>query len=110
MRRINIVAMLVMVATALVAQAAHAGRTAFQGKIYYQAVESVFDPKGVADAISLAKSGDADARMSIHLAIIGYMKIGQAIPEPLQQYLVELFVQNCGQSISQIHQYFQVFL
>jgi hypothetical protein len=69
---------------------AHAGRTAFQKEIYYQAVESVFDPKGVAGAIRLAKSGDPEARRGIHLAIIGYVKIGEPIPKPLQEYLVEL--------------------
>jgi hypothetical protein len=74
--------------------AAHAGRTAFETKIYDQAVDSVFDPKRVADAIELAKSGDPDARMGIHLAIIGYMKIGQLIPEPLQEYLIELLCQQ----------------
>ena len=36
--------------------AAHAGRTAFETKIYDQAVDSMFDPKRVADAIELAKS------------------------------------------------------
>jgi hypothetical protein len=70
--------------------AAHAGRTAFQRKIYDQAVDSVFDPKGVAGAIKLAKSGDPDARAGIQLAIIGYVRIGEPIPEPLHEYLVEL--------------------
>ena len=69
--------------------AARAGRMAFQREIYYQAIESVFDPKGVARAIELAKSGDLDARKSVHLAISGYVK-GSDIPEPLQEYLVEL--------------------
>jgi hypothetical protein len=78
---------LILGAAQSILKGAAAGRELFQRESFDQAVFSESTK-----AIERAKRGDRDARMGVHRAIAGFLTVGEPLPEPLRDYLVELLL------------------